>query len=96
MKRHLGFKTGIAFVLAACFALGAVTTASTVFAQGKAAPKVEYKKQTVYDFDDDIVEGELQRPDGEMIDTIKKADHSSLIKIREHFIPELVKSAEDI
>lgn len=58
--------------------------------------KVVYKKKTVYDFDDDVVEGELQRPDGEFIDTNRKAKHSSLIKIRENFIPEMLKSAEDI
>lgn len=57
---------------------------------------VTYKKKTVYDFDDDVVEGELQRPDGEYIDTRRKAKHSSLIKIRENFIPEMLKSAEDI
>ena len=46
--------------------------------------------------DDDLVEGELQRPDGEFIDTQRRAKHSSLIKIRENFIPEMLKSAEDI
>lgn len=60
------------------------------------APDVKYKKKTVYDFDDDLVEGELQRPDGEFVDTRRKAKHSSLIKIRQDFIPEMLKSAEDI
>lgn len=60
------------------------------------APKVQYRKKTVYDFDDDLVEGELQRPDGEFIDTARRAKHSSLITIRENFIPEMLKSAEDI
>jgi hypothetical protein len=50
----------------------------------------------VYDFDDDTVEGDLVRPDGEFVDTRKGAKHSSLIKIRENFIPEMIKSAEDI
>jgi hypothetical protein len=36
------------------------------------------------------------RPDGEFVDTRKGAKHSSLIKIRENFIPEMIKSAEDI
>ena len=69
-------------------------------AQTKPAPAAEgttaYKSKTVYDFDDDLVEGDLVRPDGEFIDTRKAAKHSSLIKIREHFIPEMLKSAEDI
>jgi hypothetical protein len=65
------------------------------FAQG-VAPKVKYKRETTYDFDDDIVEGELQRPEGSIIDSRRKARHSSLIKIREHFILEILKSAESI
>jgi hypothetical protein len=57
---------------------------------------VKYKKKTVYDFDDDVVEGDLMRPDGEFVALKRQAKHSSLIKIREHFIPEMLKSAEDI
>lgn len=69
---------------------------SVMLAQAQTEPKVEYKKKTVYDFDDDLVEGELQRPDGEYIDVNIKTKHSSLIKIRENFIPEMLKTAEDI
>lgn len=72
-----------------------LASAGVAMAQGT-TPDVKYKKKTVYDFDDDLVEGELQRPDGEYIDTRRKAKHSSLIKIRENFIPEMLKSAEDI
>ncbi|MCB9555096.1 MAG: adventurous gliding motility protein CglF [Deltaproteobacteria bacterium] len=79
----------------AVFAIFLSGASGLVFAQGE-PPKVTYKKKTIYDFDDDLVEGELQRPDGEYIDTRRKAKHSSLIKIREHFIPEMLKSAEDI
>lgn len=57
---------------------------------------VQYKKKTVYDFDDDIVEGDLARPDQEFVGVRKQAKHSSLIKIREHFIPEMLKSADDV
>jgi hypothetical protein len=67
-----------------------------VFAQDKGGDNVQYKSKTVYDFDDDTVEGDLVRPDGEFVDTRKGAKHSSLIKIRENFIPEMIKSAEDI
>ena len=77
-----------------------LTIGGAAFAQPEPArgdaPDVKYKKKTVYDFDDDVVEGELQRPDGEYIDTRRKAKHSSLIKIRENFVPEMLKSAEDI
>jgi hypothetical protein len=73
-------------------------TGGTVYAQDKGGggDNVQYKSKTVYDFDDDTVEGDLVRPDGEFVDTRKGAKHSSLIKIRENFIPEMIKSAEDI
>ena len=57
---------------------------------------VQYKAKTVYDFEDDNVEGDLQRPDGELIEGVKKAKHSSLIEIRKDFIPEMLKSLEDV
>ena len=89
--------------------LGGITLAaapSTVFAQDKAAPtaaangggeeNVQYKAKTVYDFEDDTVEGDLQRPDGELVSSQKKAQHSSLIEIRKDFIPEMLKSLEDV
>jgi hypothetical protein len=57
---------------------------------------VQYKAKTVYDFEDDMVEGDLQRPDGELIDSVRKAKHSSLIEIRKDFIPEMLKSLEDV
>ncbi len=76
-----------------------LAASGVVFAQAKAeggGDNVQYKSKTVYDFDDDVVEGDLVRPDGEFVDTRKGAKHSSLIKIRENFIPEMIKSAEDI
>ena len=57
---------------------------------------VQYKAKTVYDFEDDTVEGDLQRPDGELVSSQKKAQHSSLIEIRKDFIPEMLKSLEDV
>jgi hypothetical protein len=56
----------------------------------------QYKAKTVYDFEDDMVEGDLQRPDGELVNALKKTEHSSLIEIRKDFIPEMLKSLEDI
>ncbi len=55
-----------------------------------------YKAKTVYDFEDDMVEGDLARPDGELVDSIRRVKHSSLIEIRKDFIPEMLKSLEDI
>lgn len=78
---------------------GAAAPAGAAAAPAGGAPAaggVQYKQKTVYDFDDDTVEGDLVRPDGEFVDSRRGAKHSSLIKIRENFIPEMLKSVEGI
>ena len=72
-----------------------ITGVGTVLAQ-EAGDNAAYKSKTVYDFDDDNVEGDLQRPDGEFVNSINAAKHESLIEIRKDFIPEMLKSLEDI
>lgn len=51
---------------------------------------------TSYDFEDDLVTGDLVRPDGELLSVRRRGNRASLIQIREHFIPEMLKSVEDI
>jgi RNA polymerase sigma factor (sigma-70 family) len=46
-------------------------------------------------FEDDLVEGNVKGPEGEIITSPPPAVHSSLIEIRQHFVPEMVKSLED-
>ena len=60
-------------------------------AADKSAPKVK-----VYDFSGDTIEGDLIRPDGSVVDARDFAKHASLIRIRNNFIPEIIKSAEDL
>jgi hypothetical protein len=93
-------------------ALGLLALPSVVHAQARATAggkppagggagaggdeNTQYKAKTVYDFEDDMVEGDLQRPDGELVDSMRKVKHASLIEIRKDFIPEMLKSLEDI
>jgi hypothetical protein len=65
-------------------------------AGGGGDDNVQYKAKTVYDFEDDTVEGDLQRPDGENVTANTRAKQSSLIEIRKDFIPEMLKTLEDI
>lgn len=51
---------------------------------------------TSYDFEDDLVQGDLVRPDGENLMVRRRGARESLIRIREHFIPELLKSVENL
>ena len=51
---------------------------------------------TTYNFDDDIVQGDLVRPDGEMALARRRGRATSLIRVREHFVPEMLKSVENL
>lgn len=47
-------------------------------------------------FEDDNIEGELLAPNESNIDVLSTDESDSLIRIREDFIPEMIKSAEDL
>ena len=65
---------------------------ATAFAQGKD----DKAKVKVYDFSGDTIEGDLVKPEGTDLNARDFAKHSSLIEIRKDFIPEIIKSAEDL
>ncbi|HSM94007.1 MAG TPA: adventurous gliding motility protein CglF [Anaeromyxobacteraceae bacterium] len=60
------------------------------------APKVEYEKKTVINFEDDTIEGDLKRPDGEYVEARRKVDHSNLIKIREEWRDKVTQASGDL
>ncbi|MEZ4452379.1 MAG: hypothetical protein R3B09_23125 [Nannocystaceae bacterium] len=51
---------------------------------------------TVYDFEDDNVDGELLSPEGANVSSRGRTKHASLITIRPAFIPEMIKMANDV
>ena len=53
-------------------------------------------EETVYDFEAENLEGNLLRPDGEQISGDDRGRTSSLINIREDFIPEMLESVESL
>ncbi len=61
-----------------------------------AAASAQDDDATTYDFDDDLVSGDLVRPDGELLNVRRRGRRASLIRIREHFVPEMLKSVEDL
>ena len=77
------------FVLCVLMLTGLVATAAAQEEGGGAAA-------TTYDFEDDLVQGDLVRPDGENLMVRRRGARESLIKIREHFVPELLKSVENL
>jgi hypothetical protein len=56
----------------------------------------EYADTTEYSFEDDVVTGDLVRPDGELTVVRKRGKERSLIRVRQHFIPEMLKSVENL
>jgi len=75
----------------------------SAWAQGKEsgdavqeADKTVFRKKTVIDFTDVAVEGELTKPEGTYTLSKKKTRFSSLIKVRQNFIPELRDSKDNL
>ena len=90
MQKILG-SFGLALAI---LAFGAAAHAQPAAKQ--AADKGSTPKVKVYDFSGDTIEGDLIRPEGTTVDARDFAKHSSLIRIRKDFIPEIIKSAEDL
>ncbi len=59
-------------------------------------PRVEYEKKTVINFDDDTIQGDLTRPDGEYVEARKRVNHSNLIKIREEWRDKVKQAAAEM
>jgi len=95
LATFLSVGVGLLGATSAAFAADAPAGAAAA-AGGGDDGNTSYKAKTVYDFEDDMVEGDLARPDGELVNALKKTEHSSLIEIRKDFIPEMLKSLEDI
>ncbi len=67
-----------------------------LFAMSATAMAQDPAGETTYDFDDDLVSGDLVRPDGEQLNVRRSGRRTSLIRIRDHFVPEMLKSVEDL
>ena len=70
--------------------------ASVASAQEKAEGNVRYSKTTTFDFEDDTIEGDLTRPDGEYVEARKRVQHSNLIRIREEFKDKVMQSVGEL
>ncbi|QRK05162.1 adventurous gliding motility protein CglF [Archangium violaceum] len=84
--------------------LCAVLTVTPAVAQdeGDSAPressgggKASKGPQTI-DFEEDTIEGDLTKPDGEYVEARKKVQHSNLIRIREDFEDKVMQSVGEL
>jgi hypothetical protein len=76
--------------------LASIVVALLVLSAVPAAAQEGGGEATTYDFEDDLVQGDLVRPDGENLMVRRRGARESLIRIREHFINELLKSVENL
>ena len=90
MKRAF-FASLLGLALVSTFTMGS----GMAMAAKDKKPKVDSKDKK-FDFEADEVNGELVKPDG--LDSTVRVykEHTSLIRVRQDFIREIVKSAEDL
>ena len=68
--------------------------------QGKKSSKKKKrkgkKKRTTISFEDELVEGEVQKPELLYLLQKKQFNFKRLIKLRKNFLPEMRRTAEDV
>ena len=79
-------------LLAALWAL--LSPPAAAAAQPRQADAAADDAFTTYEFDDDKVVGDTAQPSGEVLTVRRRSARDSLIRAREHFIRELLKSVE--
>lgn len=63
------------------------------------APKTKFikkSKRTEVNFEDQLIKGEVQKPELFYLLQKKQFNFSKLIKLRENFLPEMKKTSEDV
>jgi len=75
-----------------------LTLTNFAFADEKSEidPIVKYQKETIIDFEGLEIEGELVKPQGNLIIERKRANFNPLIKLKTDFNVEMTNSANDI
>lgn len=86
-------------LFATAFAMSALFSAHAAVAQD--APPAEgggvvYERETVYDFENEYIDGSVMRPDGLDVWGRNSNKQSTLIRIRTDFVPEMVRSVEEL
>ncbi|NUN12068.1 MAG: hypothetical protein HUU55_00375 [Myxococcales bacterium] len=70
--------------------------ATTGLAQTKKDAKEASSEPKELDFEGDVIETSFLKPDGSLIQGEKRTGGISLLRIRNDFVTEIVKSADDI
>jgi hypothetical protein len=60
------------------------------------AAAAKAQKRSEFSFEEDTIEGDLTRPDGEYVEALKKVPHSNLIRIREEYRDKVMQSVDEL
>jgi len=60
------------------------------------AAAAKAQKRSEFSFEEDTIEGDLSRPDGEYVEALKKVPHSNLIRIREEYRDKVMQSVDEL
>jgi hypothetical protein len=77
------------------FALGLILSLPSAFAQSKAGAHQPAKRTSV-NFEDQLIEGQTQKPELFYLLQQRNNNYKRLIRLRENFLPEMRKTAEDM
>ena len=83
-------------IWAAILALAPTSVAYAEEAKTDSAAAPRGQRSQVINFEDDTIEGDLTRPDGEYIEATKRVKHSNLIRIREEFKDKVMQSVDEL
>ena len=92
---HLRHARPVRHIAAAPKARAAAETTAAVKPEPARPDVTEVSPVQHFNFEDDELLGDVRGPDGEWLAVVPRIEHSSLIEIRQHFVPEMVKSLED-
>ncbi len=82
------------FLVVFIFTMLFVFCATTATAQERDEPTVTYKKKTEIDFEDVNIDGALKRPHGSYLLEKRQSRFNPLIKLKENFNEEMLRSIE--
>ena len=78
------------------FAIAAAPAVPLAQDKAEAKPTVVYEKRTEINFEDETIDGDLKRPDGEYVEARRKVSHSNLIRIREDWRDKVMQASGEL
>ncbi len=72
------------------------TTSSSTLGNKTSTTTVRKERRAQLNFEDELVEGSTQKPELFYLFQKKNFNYKRLIKLRENFLPEMRRSAEDV